>query len=59
MWRTQIARFQDPLLNDCQLACVSTQIWGVLNISFKSFLVDYETQKRNVQHSTDLSTHAC
>jgi hypothetical protein len=40
MWGAQIARFQDPLLKEFKLACVSTQIWGMLHISFKSFLVD-------------------
>ncbi len=29
-----------PLLNGFKLVCVSTQIWGMLHISFKSFLVD-------------------
>ncbi len=38
MWRAQIARFQDPRLKDHGRACVSTQIWGMLHISFKSFL---------------------
>ena len=31
MWRTQLAQFQDPLLKEFKLACVSTQIWGMIS----------------------------
>ncbi len=46
MWRTQIARFQDPWLKDHGRACGSTQIWGMLDISFISFLVDIWNSKK-------------
>jgi hypothetical protein len=54
MWRTQIARFQDPLLKEFKLAYVSTQILGMLHISFKSFLVDIWKLKNDLKEMCNI-----
>ena len=37
--------FKTPYLKEFKLACVSTQIWGMLHISFKSFQFDMRNSK--------------
>ncbi len=54
MWRTQIARFQDPWLKDRGRVYVSTQIWGMLHISFKSFLSFHMSTRNDLKEMCNI-----